>query len=177
VSADPPDILLVDLGLPDGDGLDLIRYARAHSPHTRSMVITVFGDEASTIRAIEAGARGYILKSELPEDLRSTIEQLLAGGAPISPAIASHLLRRLGPPAEPADPAAGGPVLSPREREVLQLVVRGLSYQEIADVLSISRHTATSHIRNIYRKLEVRSRSEASYEALRLGIVDIKDLP
>ena len=171
----PPDVMLVDLGLPDGSGLDLIRQAREQSPETRSMVITIFADERSTIRAIEAGACGYLLKSDVPEDLRRAVAQLLDGGAPISPAIASHLLRRFGasPSSPPADPK--GPRLTTRETEVLQLIVRGRSYREVAEALGITRHTATTHIRNIYGKLAVKSRSEAVYEAISRGIVKVRE--
>lgn len=175
LTAAPPDVMLVDLGLPDGNGLDLILHARKHSPDTLSMVITVFGDEASLIGALEAGARGYLLKSETPSDLRASISQLVAGGAPISPAIASVLLRRFGTTSDPKlehDPHSS---LSPREQLLLELIVKGCSDQDVAHALEISRHTATSHVRSIYRKLEVRSRGEAVYEGLRRGIVSIKE--
>jgi DNA-binding NarL/FixJ family response regulator len=173
---DPPDVLLVDLGLPDGNGIELILHAREHSPTTRAMVISVFGDEVSIIRALKAGARGYLLKSEGPDDLRRSVAHLLEGGAPISPAIASHLLRQFSEPAPAVEAGAAIDVgLTDRESQVLQLIVKGLSYQDVADALEISRHTATSHIRNIYRKLEVRSRSEAVFEALSLGIVKVDE--
>jgi len=176
LSTDPPDVMLVDIGLPDGSGIDLIRHARKNSPETLSMVITVFGDESSIIGALEAGARGYLLKSEGPDDLRRSVSQLLGGGAPISPAIARHLLKRFGSaPASAEPPKKEGPHLTRREREVLQLIVRGYTYQNVAEALGISRHTATSHIRGIYRKLEVRSRSEAVYEALSLGLVKVDE--
>jgi len=175
LAQEAPDVMLVDLGLPDGSGIDLIRRAREQSPDTLSMVITVFGDEASIVRALEAGARGYLHKSEGPDDLRRSVAQLIGGGAPISPGIASHLLKRFSEAPEPAKSTAKeGAGLTRREREVLQLIVRGCTYQEVADELSISRHTATSHIRHIYRKLQVRSRSEAVYEALSLGIVKVE---
>jgi len=176
--ADAPDVMLVDLGLPDGNGVDLIRHARQNSPKTVSMVITVFGDEGSILGALEAGARGYLLKSEGPDDLRQSVAQLLAGGAPISPAIASHLLRRFDDPTPPPpseEAKSEGPRLTPREREALELIVKGLTYQEVAEALGISRHTATSHIRAIYRKLEVRSRSEAVYEAISQGLVKVDE--
>jgi DNA-binding NarL/FixJ family response regulator len=176
LSTDAPDVMLVDIGLPDGNGIDLIRHARKNSPQTLSMVITVFGDESSIIGALEAGARGYLLKSEGPDDLRRSVSQLLGGGAPISPAIARHLLKRFGGAADTVErPPKDGPRLTRREREVLQLVVRGYTYQNVADSLGISRHTATSHIRAIYRKLEVRSRSEAVFEALSRGIVKVDE--
>lgn len=168
-----PDVVLVDLGLPDGSGLELIRRARAMSTTTLPLVITVFGDEQSVIRALEAGARGYLLKSEAPEDMRLAVDQVRQGGAPISPGIASHLLRRFEPrqtaSADEDDPAH----LTDRERSVLELVVRGHSNQEAGDRLGIRRNTVATHIKSIYRKLEVQSRGQVVLEAVRRGLVDI----
>jgi len=169
----PPRVLLVDLGLPDGNGLDLIRAARAKSSAILPLVITVFGDEASVIGAIEAGAQGYILKSEAPDDLREAVAQVIAGGAPISPGIASHLLRRFAESAAQGPHTDEGPGLTGREQDVLKLLVRGLPYQEVADALAISRNTVASHVKSIYRKLEVGSRGEAVFEALSRGIVKV----
>jgi DNA-binding NarL/FixJ family response regulator len=171
--AEAPDVMLVDLGLPDGSGIDLIRFAREHSPGTLCMVITVLGDEASIFGALEAGALGYLLKSEGPEDLRQAVAQLLAGGAPISPGIASHLLRRFADPIDSSGARGKDPGLTGREREALELIVKGCTYQEVAGAMGITRNTATSHIRSIYRKLEVRSRGEAVYEAISQGIVKV----
>ena len=169
----PPRVLLVDLGLPDGSGLELIRAARALSPDVLPLVITVFGDEASVIGAIEAGAQGYLLKSEAPPDLREAVGQVIAGGAPISPGIASHLLRRFAEPAAPAPRGVGAQGLTGREQDVLKLIVKGLLYQEAADVLGVSRNTVASHVKSIYRKLEVGSRGEAVFEALSRGLVKV----
>ena len=177
-----PDVLLVDLGLPDGSGLRLIREARQLMADAQILVVTVFGDEKSVIAAIEAGARGYLLKDSEPSDVCQAVRQLLTGGAPISPAIARHLLRRFQEPARPPDAASatrpGGaagelPHLSKREVEVLELVVKGFTFPEIGSLLGITPHTVTTHVRRIYRKLEVRSRSEAAYEAVQLGLVDV----
>jgi DNA-binding NarL/FixJ family response regulator len=175
LSADAPDVMLVDLGLPDGSGIDLIRLARDDSPTTLSMVITALGDEASIFAALEAGALGYLLKSEGPDDLRLAVAQLLEGGAPISPGIASQLLRRFTAATGSPNARASNPGLTGREREALELIVKGSTYQEVAEAMSITRHTATSHIRSIYRKLEVRSRSEAVYEAISQGIVRVDE--
>jgi len=172
---DPPDVLLTDLGLPDGNGLDLIRRSRQIEHDTLALVISVFGDERSVIGAIEAGARGYLLKSEAPEDLRLCVEQVLAGSSPMSPGIAAHVLRRFRAPA-PAPgngTAENGLQLTLRERQVLELMVRGLTYKEAADALGVSRSTIASHIRKIYQKLEVESRGEAVFEALSRGIVKV----
>lgn len=166
-----PDVLLVDLGLPDGSGLDLIRKARKLSTDIMILVITVFGDETSVVGAIEAGAQGYLLKSEAPADLRESVRQILAGGAPISPGIASHLLRRFRQPDSADD--KNGPPFTPRERDVLRLMVKGLPYLEAAEILGVTRNTVAGHVKSIYSKLEVTSRGEAVYEALSQGIVDL----
>jgi DNA-binding NarL/FixJ family response regulator len=167
-----PDVLLVDLGLPDRTGLDVIRAARHLSADTLAMVVTVFGDEKSVVSAIEAGARGYLLKDGSEGEIAAAILELRAGGSPISPQIARHLLRRFQ---EPAPVPAGGPSLTEREREILDGVVKGFTFSEIARLLEISTHTVITHIRHIYRKLEVRSRSEAVYEALSLGLVKVRE--
>jgi DNA-binding NarL/FixJ family response regulator len=171
---DAPDVMLTDLALPDGNGIELIRAARALSSDVLSMAISVFGDEKSVLGAIEAGARGYLLKDASAEGVGTAILQLLAGGSPITPAIAQHLILRFQERAhfEAREP---GPELSQREREVLELVVRGFTFPEIAKLLELSPHTIGTFVRRIYRKLEVSSRGEAVFEALQLGIVKLDD--
>jgi DNA-binding NarL/FixJ family response regulator len=172
-----PDVLLADLGLPDGSGIDLIREVRRRRYSTESMVITVFGDEKHVVAAIEAGASGYLLKDGTSEYVGESILELLDGGSPISPAIARHLLRRFRESPDPtrAPDGAEAPSLTDREDEVLSLLVKGFTFPEIGKLLGISAHTVTTHVKHIYEKLEVRSRAEAVYEALQLGI--LKDRP
>jgi DNA-binding NarL/FixJ family response regulator len=171
------DVLITDLGLPDGSGVELIREARRRRPELLALVITVFGDESHVVAAIEAGAMGYLLKDGTADYIGSSILEMIGGGSPISPPIARYLLRRFRT-AEPA-PAATTDVpatrLSDREREVLTLIVKGFSYAEIASLLGVSAHTVTTHVRGIYRKLEVHSRGEAVYEALAMGIVKLDE--
>lgn len=162
-----PDVLLCDLGLPDGDGADIVRAARERYPALDAMVVTVFGDEAHVMRSLEAGATGYLLKDSLPEDIIATIKLLHEGGSPINPIIARRLLQRFSGVA--AVPNAV--TLSEREREVLQLVAKGFRVIEIAELLKISHHTVASHIKKIYSKLAVTSRGEAVYEASRLRLI------
>jgi DNA-binding NarL/FixJ family response regulator len=135
------------------------------------MVITVFGDESHVVTAIEAGATGYLLKDSPSERIGQAVLELVGGGSPISPAIARHLLKRFRPANPGTTAAVALPGLTDREHEVLALLVKGFTYAEIGDLLSISAHTVTSHVKNLYRKLEVRSRAEAVYEALTLGLV------
>jgi len=169
-----PDVLLTDLGLPDGSGIDLIREtARAH-PATDIMVISVFGDEEHVVASIEAGATGYVLKDSLPEEFVALIRDLRAGGSPISPLIARQLLRRWRPAAVPAAKAAtttGDAGLSAREAEVLGLIAKGFNFAEIARLLTVSPHTITAHVKKIYQKLAVHSRGEAVYEATKMGLL------
>ncbi|MBP6407014.1 MAG: response regulator transcription factor [Proteobacteria bacterium] len=182
LAANPVDVLLVDLGLPDGSGIDVIRECTRLQPACEVMVITMFGDEANMMKAFGAGAKGYLLKDGTGEDLAAHIMNLRNGGSPMSPIIARKLLGKLGGamPAQPApgpalqaacEPAAGQQPLSPKETEVLSLVARGFSYGEAAGLLNISVHTVHSHVRNIYGKLSVSSKTEAVYEARQLGLL------
>ena len=164
-----PDVLLVDLDLPDGSGLDLIRHVAARSDTCDIMVITIFGDERHVIESIEAGASGYLLKDSLPEDFVEQIRVLHAGGSPISPVIARQLLARFVAPA--VTKAVDVPELSEREHSVLSLVTKGFSYQEIASLMRVSPHTVLTYVKRIYRKLQVSSKTEAVYEARKLGLV------
>jgi DNA-binding NarL/FixJ family response regulator len=166
-----PDVLLTDLGLPDGSGIDLIRETARRWPGTDIMVITVFGDEDHVLASIEAGATGYILKDSLPQEFVHLIKQLRAGGSPISPVIARQLLKRLKPAGVPAARPAAETPLSARETEVLGLIAKGFSFGEIAGLLGVSQHTVIAHVKKIYQKLAVHSRGEAVYEAGKMGLI------
>ena len=168
------DVALVDLGLPDGSGIEVIRKISSTRPEVDIMVITVFGDEAHVLSSIEAGATGYLLKRNLPDTLSATVNDLRAGGSPISPVIARQLLQRFKTPTEdiaeaPTTAEPGG--LSEREREVLQYISKGFTVGEIASMLQLSAHTVATHVKRIYRKLAVHSRTEAVYEAGRMGLL------
>ena len=173
------DVMLIDLGLPDGSGIDLIRQVSQKKPDVDIMVVTVFGDEQHVVSSIEAGATGYILKDSAPADVISCIRLLRAGGSPVSPVVARSVLRAIrnrmgGGTAAPTRP--GGPMpennpLSARETEILQLLAKGMSFNEIGEILGISPHTVTAHIKKIYRKLAVHSRGEAVYEATQMGLL------
>lgn len=176
-----PDVLVTDLGLPDGDGNALIREVTRGEPPALAMVITVFGDERSLVEAIEAGATGYLLKSTPVDEVPAAILELLRGGSPISAPIARYLLRRFSgtSPASSDDANAprvvseSAPDLTQRELEVLRLVARGFQFTEIAEMLGITTHTVSSHIRHLYRKLDVHSRGAAVHEAIHLGLIKL----
>ena len=172
-----PDVLLTDLGLPDGDGIELIRALRAQGAPTLAMVITIFGDEKHVVSALQAGALGYLLKDGSPEYIGTSILDMLDGGSPVSPPIARYLLKRFqGPTADTAlTQNVPVPHLSEREHEALTLIVKGFSYAEAARLMGVSTHTVTTHVQNVYRKLEVHSRGEAVYEALQLGLVKLNE--
>lgn len=183
-------VYLVDLGLPDISGLDVIRQIQTLRPESDAMVITMFGDEDHVVASIEAGATGYLLKETGADEIAKAIHALLDGGSPISPAVARKLLRRfsLNPGATTdtapspsvkisAKPAlaknTGLAALTGRESEILQLLAKGLTFDEISKSLFISAHTVAQHVKNIYRKLSVKSRAEAVYEAARAGAIEI----
>jgi DNA-binding NarL/FixJ family response regulator len=161
-----PDVLLVDIGLPSGSGIELIRQANANLPHCDVMVITVFGDGCHVLECIEAGATGYLLKGTEGPGIGAQIRALRAGGSPISPVIARQLMVRLGPSAIKPPNA-----LSEQQRTVLELSGKGHSYEEIARMLGLSRHTVETYVKRIYRKLQVHSKTEAVYEARKLGLM------
>lgn len=168
------DVLLVDLGLPDGSGLDVMRHAFTRFPAVEMLVISMFGDEESVLNSIEAGAVGYIHKDERPEDIARTILQIREGASPISPMVARKVLQRYRSLAEPPPrPLAAVPAvqLSVREQAALELMARGFSYSEIARLQEISVHTVQTHIKNLYQKLAVHSRGEAVFEATRMGLL------
>ena len=167
------DVLLTDLGLPDGNGKQLIEQTREQHKNAEIMVISRFGDENSVVEAIKAGASGYLLKDESEEHITEAISQLLLGGSPISPAIASYILdyfqRDEVASSNTAESHDIETVLTPKEKLVLQYISRGYSNKEIAASLEISPHTVASHIKHIYQKLEVNSRNEAVFEGWRMG--------
>ena len=180
------DVLLTDLGLPDGSGLEVIRYARDCHPACEPLVISMFGDEDNVLASIEAGALGYIHKDAAPDDIAKTILEMKTGASPISPMIARRVLskyRSMQPKSLPAHvviaqaaiktevTGADKSILSPREQEVLELIARGFSYSEIAAQKGLSVHTVQTHIKSLYGKLEVHSKMEAVLEGTRMGLL------
>lgn len=172
-----PDLIVLDLGLSDGSGLQIIEAARAAGLATRILILTVFGDETSVISSLRAGADGYVLKDSAETELIGSIRHTLSGGSPISAPVAAYLLRHIrkdsvleAPEAVQGDPQEASGI-TPREIELLSLLAKGLSYKEAASVLDISHHTVGTHVKAIYRKLAVNSRSEAVFEAVRSGLI------
>jgi DNA-binding NarL/FixJ family response regulator len=163
-----PTVLLVDIGLPGGSGLDLIRHAAQRAPGCNVMVVTVFAEDQLVVDCIEAGASGYLLKGSSSQDIVAQIRSLIDGGSPISPTIARRLLRRLTVKRGPSESV---PTLSAQEHTVLTMSAKGYSYEEIARLLDLSSHTVETYVKRVYKKLQVHSKSQALYEARKLGLV------
>ena len=158
-----PDVLLIDLGLPDLSGLEVIPRVRTVSPHTVVIVLTVYEEDEKIFRAVCAGAAGYLLKGSSADQIVQAVRDALSGGSPMTPKIARRVLEmfsRLAP-----KPAEYG--LSERENQILQLIVAGLTNKELAAKVELSVHTVDSYLRRIYTKLEVHNRSGAVAKALR----------
>ena len=169
----PMALVLVDLHLPDGDGRELIAQLRAEDPGVGILVVSAWSSEEAILGALRAGATGYVLKERDDVEVQLSIRSVLRGGAPIDPFIARRILELL--PASAAPGAASPPPensLSERENEILQLVASGLSNREIAEQLFLSRYTVESHVKRVYRKLAVSSRTGAVHEARSRGWLD-----
>ena len=172
IEADDIDLLITDLKLPDGSGIEAIRFLARRRPEAEAIVISVLADERSVLAAIEAGASGYLLKDADSIDLIEAIRDVMAGRSPISSRIARVLVRRLSENGNAAAENEGSkPALTEREMDILWGIAKGFTYGELADSLAISRQTVPVHIRNIYRKLQASNRSEAVFEAARLGLI------
>jgi DNA-binding NarL/FixJ family response regulator len=170
-----PDVLLVDIGLPDISGLDVARFVAGRHPDCDILVISIFGDEANVLAALEAGARGYLLKGSLQHDIAFDIQDIRNGGSPLSPVIARQVLKRLQAPGRDDMAKKSGAeeetTLTARESEILNAISRGFSYAETAEMLGISVGTVHTFLKRIYRKLAVHSKTEAVFEANRLGLI------
>ena len=163
--AAPPPIALIDLGLPDGSGIRLIEKLQPQG--TLCIVATVFDDDAHLFPALHAGAQGYVLKDQSTENLAEMLTGIAAGQPPLSPSIARRLLRHF----QPMTPDLSEPALTARETDVLRLIAKGHTVIEVAGLLGLSRHTAAGYLKDVYRKLSVSSRAEATLVATRRGLV------
>jgi len=167
-----PDVILMDLVMPEMDGIEAIRRITARQPEARILVLTSFAADDKVFPAIKAGALGYLLKDSGPEELVQAIHQVYRGESSLHPTIARKLLQELSRPSErPPTPEP----LTEREVEVLRLVARGQSNQEIADQLVISEATVRTHVSNILGKLHLASRTQAALYALREGLASLDD--
>ncbi len=163
-----PDVVLMDIELPEMNGIEGVKYIRTVSKEVHILMITVFDDNTSVFDALYAGANGYLLKKYISERLINAIKDMLDGGSPMSPAIARMVLNKmmLHKTKEAKDYE-----LTPREMDVLNSLAKGNSYKMIADDLIIGIETVRSHIKNVYAKLHVQSQGEAISKALREGLI------
>jgi DNA-binding NarL/FixJ family response regulator len=171
-----PQLALVDLGLPDGHGIEVIAALRERAPEVKALVISVFEDRASVLGAFRAGADGYLLKDTPDDQMLAHVRETVAGETPISARAAGHLLSFVRAE-QRQKPAEDAPSLSPREKELLEYLARGLARKEVAREMGISHFTVGEYLQSIYRKLSVNSRGEAVYEALRARLIDLGKAP
>lgn len=164
-----PDIALVDLGLPDGDGAEIIELLNRTAPDCVAIVASIYDDDRHIFPALRAGANGYILKDQDRADIVPMLQGIAAGRPPLSPTIARKILTSFRPSVAPQKIPA--PSLTSRETEVLMFISKGMTMAETATLLGISRHTVDGYIKEIYRKLNVSSRAEAALSARQMGLV------
>lgn len=162
-----PDVALIDIGLPDGSGIDLLRQIRRRNPAILCVITTVLGDDANIVAALSVGANGYLLKEQPPDRIVRQLAQLADGIPALSPSIARRIMEhfRLTGPVDNEDGT-----LTARERQVLGLISRGLRNSDVARQLELSETTVASYIKAIYRKLGISSRAEATWHATRMGL-------
>ncbi|MCK9508614.1 MAG: response regulator transcription factor [Pigmentiphaga sp.] len=172
LSAQTIKLALIDLMLPDGSGLTLISQLRSEDPNLGILVVSAWSSEESILSALRAGATGYVLKERDDIEVSMSIRSVLRGGAPIDPFIARRILELLPLLPKPPNPSPPGEALSDREGQILQLVADGLTNREIAERLFLSRYTVETHIKRIYRKLAVSSRTMAVRTARERGVLE-----
>lgn len=173
-----PEVILCDLGLPGMSGIEVTRQLKAKHPKMEVLIFTIFEEEEKVLDAIKAGASGYLLKGATADKIVEAIGDVCAGGTVIQPSLARRLLHHFraplsGPIPEAPKAKEEGRSLSARETEILQLVAKGLSNQEAANVLGLSKATIRTHVEHIYEKLEVTNRVEAVTEGIRKGIIEM----
>jgi len=165
--AAPPDIVLLDVGLPGMTGLEGIAPIKAAAPRAQIIILTAFEDDDKIFKAICAGASGYLLKTSTTAEIASAVAEVHRGGSPMTPRIARRVLEMFAK----ANPPKPDYSLSPREQEILQLLVQGKTVKEAAAALGISFHTADEYIRSVYQKLQVNSRGSAVAKAVKEKLV------
>ncbi len=166
-----PDLALIDLGLPDGKGIDIIRQLNLANADTWCVVTTIFDDDQHLFASMQAGAHGYLLKDQAQDLLVSMLQGIVRGQPPLSPSIARRLLNHFREPAETPAPETEHTHLSARETEVLRLIAKGYTTARTAELLGITSNTAAGYLKEIYRKLNISSRAEATLEASRRGLI------
>ena len=167
------DLVVIDLGLPDGSGDDLLPEIAAQSPNCVSIVATIHGDKPRVIRALEKGAQGYLLKDQDRESLIAEFKGMASGRPPLSPEISRSILAHFNKAQAAGGGEAGDDPLSPREREVAVLTAKGLNRADIAATLGISANTVATHLKSIYTKLGVKTRAEMVVQMISRDLIEI----
>ena len=168
-----PELALIDLGLPDGNGTDLVRTLKARAPNSMAVVATMFDDDAHLFPALRAGAQGYVLKDETEAELVRLLHGISSGQPPLSASIARRVLMHFAAITPQAPAAIEGEHLTERESDTLKLIAKGFNVPKIAELLGISKHTVAGYVRDVYRKLSVSSRAEATMAAAQRGLVGV----
>lgn len=176
-----PDVVLLDLGLPRMSGIDVTRVVKTELPNVEILIFTIFDEEDKVLEAVQAGASGYLLKGTPADRMVEAIKEVRQGGTVIQPSLARRLLKHFRVPEAPSTEPAPAPLpgepegkkLSARETEILQLIAKGVSNNEAATMLDLSKATIRTHLEHIYRKLEVTNRVEAVTEGLRKGLIQM----
>jgi len=166
-----PDLILMDIQMPGMDGLEAARRIKAEHPYAKIVMLTVAEEDRSLFEAIKAGAQGYLLKKIDPQEFLAMVRGVSRGEAPISRAVAARILGEFGRRVQGPQPEEPAGKLTPREREVLQLLTQGNTNKEIGNVLCVSENTVKNHLKNILAKLHLQNRVQAAAFALREGIV------
>lgn len=164
-----PDVVLLDLGLPGIDGIEVTKRLRKELPQIEVLIFTIFDDEEKVLAAIRAGASGYLLKGMEARRIVEAIQEVHKGGSVVQPQLARRLLRHFQRQPLPEH----HPSLSPREQEILVLISKGLSNPQVASTLGVSRATVRTHLEHIYAKLDVSNRTEAVTEGIRKGLIEL----
>ena len=170
-----PDIALIDLNLPDGSGVEIIDRINRESPHTATIVTTIYDDDTHLFPALRAGAKGYILKEQRQEDICRLLKGIVNGEPPLSPTISQRLLKHFSSMGTTLDLEQKALSLTAREKEVLSLIAQGHSLSEAAKLLGITRNTIASQVKSIYSKLNISNRAQAALAASQIGILSIRN--
>lgn len=168
-----PDLVLLDIGLPDGSGLELLLHPTIRKSHVKPLILTAFGDESTIVKAIELGAQGYLLKEEPDEEIVRGLCNILKGTPPLSASVAQCILHHMRQQSAAGQKDDNAIILPPRQKQTLSLLARGMTYREIAQDMDITFHTVSAYAQEIYNKFAVKSRSEAVYKALEMGIIEL----
>jgi len=168
VNTNKIDLALIDINLPDGNGVDFVKDVMQTTPETYCVMATIFDDDEHIFPALKAGAQGYLLKEQSTNEFISALQGIIQGEPPLSPAIARKMMSYFA--VEEEDKVSK---LSERETEILTFIAKGFKRNEVADLLKLSPNTVAAHLKRIYNKLNVSTRAEATLEALRLGLVNV----